>query len=121
MGWSGVRRVRRRGVVSPDRGAVGGVAAGGAGGAGPGRLDVGAHTEAVPELEQLVVEHPFRERFRGQLMVALHRCGRQAEALRVVPRVTVGSLAEETGLEPSRELVELERRIALERPVAARS
>ena len=82
---------------------------------GQARLDVGSHAEAVPELEQLVVEHPLRDRFRAQLMLALFRSGRQAEALRSFQRHR-HVLADETGLDPSRELVELERRIALADP-----
>ena len=46
-------------------------------------LALGRHHELVPELEPLVTEHQFRERLRGQLMLALYRCGRQAEALHV--------------------------------------
>ena len=75
-------------------------------------LDLGAHADSVPELEQLVVEHPYRDSFRGQLMLALFRSGRQAEALRSFQEHR-RLLAEETGLDPSRDLVSLERRIAI--------
>src|SRR5207248_3186142 len=44
-------------------------------------LALGRHTELVAEIEGLVASHPFRERLRGQLMVALYRGGRQADAL----------------------------------------
>ena len=46
-------------------------------------LALGRHAELVPELEGLVREQPLRERLRGQLMLALYRCGRQADALEV--------------------------------------
>jgi len=64
----------------------------------------------LPELERVIVEHPHRERLRGQLMVALYRAGRQAEALAAFGegrRV----LLDELGIEPSRALRRLERRI----------
>jgi predicted ATPase/DNA-binding SARP family transcriptional activator len=73
-------------------------------------LDRGRHTEVAGELERLVAEHPLRERFRCQLMLALYRCGRQAEALAAYQngrRV----LLEELGLEPGRALQGLERAI----------
>jgi DNA-binding SARP family transcriptional activator/tetratricopeptide (TPR) repeat protein len=73
-------------------------------------LDCGRAAELIGELESLVTEHPLRERFRYQLMLALYRTGRQVEALdayRDARRV----LGEELGLEPSRALRELERAI----------
>jgi DNA-binding SARP family transcriptional activator len=73
-------------------------------------LDAGRHAALVGELEQLVEEHPLRERIRAQLMLALYRSGRQAEALDVY-RQTRALLADELGLEPSPELRELEQAI----------
>lgn len=70
------------------------------------RLEAGAHTEAIPELEALVERHPLRERLWGQLMVACYRAGRQAEALRAFDRAR-GVLVEELGVEPSAELQDL--------------
>jgi hypothetical protein len=64
------------------------------------KLAIGAHAEVVPELEALVVVHPLRERLRAQLMLALYRSGRQAEALEVY-REGRELLVEELGLEPS--------------------
>jgi DNA-binding SARP family transcriptional activator len=73
-------------------------------------LALGRHTEVTAELEQLVAEHPFREGFRGQLMLALYRSGRQAEALDVY-RATRQALVEAFGIEPTVALRELERAI----------
>ena len=73
-------------------------------------LELGRHASLVGELEQLVATHPLRERMRGQLMLALYRCGRQAEALEVY-RAARLALADELGLDPSPELQELERRV----------
>jgi len=86
-------------------------------------LELGRHAELVPELERLVREHPLRERLRGQLMLSLYRCGRQAEALDVY-RSGRRLLDEELGLEPDDELQRLERAIlnhdpSLESPVVA--
>ncbi len=73
-------------------------------------LLLGHHAEFVPELEVLCTDHPLREGFRAQQMLALYRSGRQAEALRAYQK-TRTYLAAELGLEPSPELRELERRI----------
>jgi DNA-binding SARP family transcriptional activator/pimeloyl-ACP methyl ester carboxylesterase len=70
-------------------------------------LEAGLHDDLVPELEQLVVEHPFRERLWGHLMVALYRCGRQSDALAAYQRART-LLREELGLEPGGELQRLE-------------
>jgi WD40 repeat protein/DNA-binding SARP family transcriptional activator len=73
-------------------------------------LALGRHLALVPELEALAAEHPFRERFRAQLMLALYRCGRQAEGLEVYQE-TRKLLDDELGLEPGVELRELQRAI----------
>lgn len=78
-------------------------------------LGRGRQREVVPELQALVAEHPFRERLRAQLMLALYRTGRQTEALEVY-RETRALLAEELGLEPSAELRDLERRMLAQDP-----
>ena len=73
-------------------------------------LALGRHHELVPELDPLVAEHPFRERLRGQLMLALYRCGRQADALHVYQSGR-RALAEELGINPGPALQQLELRI----------
>ncbi len=78
-------------------------------------LVLGLHTELVGELEALVWDHPLRERLRGQLMLALYRSGRQAEALEVYRR-TREALVEEFGIEPTSGLQELERAILTQDP-----
>jgi DNA-binding SARP family transcriptional activator len=70
----------------------------------------GAHTQAAAELAGLVREHPLRERFRGQLMLTLYRCGRQAEALAVFAD-TRRLLIDELGIEPGPELRRLHEQI----------
>jgi DNA-binding SARP family transcriptional activator len=75
----------------------------------------GEHVQLVGELEQLIAEHPLRERMWGQLMLALYRAGRQADALRVFERLRE-SLAEELGIDPSAQLRELHRRILQQDP-----
>lgn len=73
-------------------------------------LACGRHYEIIGELESLIEAEPYRERLGGQLMLALYRCGRQVDALSVYRR-TRAALVEELGLEPGRELQELERAI----------
>lgn len=73
-------------------------------------LELGHHARLVGELEALVIEQPLRERLRAQLMIALYRSGRQAEALAIY-RNARRMLADELGLEPSEELQQLERAI----------
>ena len=70
-------------------------------------LSGGRHVALVSELEALVREYPLRERLRGQLMLALYRSGRQAEALDAY-REGRRRLVEELGLEPGQTLKELE-------------
>ena len=70
----------------------------------------GGAEDLVGQLQALVAEHPLRERLRGQLMVALYRGGRQAEALEVM-RVGRQMLVDELGIEPGPELRRLERMI----------
>jgi DNA-binding SARP family transcriptional activator len=73
-------------------------------------LALGRHAELIPELKSLVKRHPLSERLRAQLMLALYRSGRQAEALGVY-RAARRVLVEQLGIEPSSELRELERAI----------
>jgi DNA-binding SARP family transcriptional activator/ABC-type branched-subunit amino acid transport system substrate-binding protein len=78
-------------------------------------LAAGRHAELVGELRRLVAEHPFRERLRAQLMLALYRGGRQSEALEVFAdarRTLVGEL----GLEPGPELQRLQQGILAHDP-----
>ncbi|MDP8971104.1 MAG: AAA family ATPase [Actinomycetota bacterium] len=63
-------------------------------------LAVGRHGEVVAELERLVGEHPYRERLWGQLLLALYRCGRQADALAAFQRARQ-VLRDDLGIEPS--------------------
>ena len=73
-------------------------------------LELGRSTEALPELQRVVAEHPLREGVRRLLMLALYRDDRQAEALTVY-REGRRRLVDDLGLEPSDELRALERRI----------
>jgi WD40 repeat protein/DNA-binding SARP family transcriptional activator len=81
-------------------------------------LALGRQVALVAELEVLAAEHPYRERFRAQLMLALYRSGRQAEGLDVY-RQTRELLDEELGLEPATGLQELQRAILVQDPALA--
>jgi predicted ATPase/DNA-binding SARP family transcriptional activator len=78
-------------------------------------LALGRHAQLVGELEALVAREPLRERLRGQLMLALYRCGRQADALQAYQDAR-RSLVEELGIEPTRSLHDLEHAILVHDP-----
>jgi YVTN family beta-propeller protein len=78
-------------------------------------LALGLHEQVIAELEALIAEHPLRERLRGQLMLALYRSGRQADALRCY-REARDTLVSELGIEPSVPLQRLERAILNQDP-----
>jgi DNA-binding SARP family transcriptional activator/ABC-type branched-subunit amino acid transport system substrate-binding protein/streptogramin lyase len=83
-------------------------------------LALGREDELIGELETLVERHPLRERLRGQLMLALYRAGRQAQALQVYQEGRQ-HLAGELGLEPSEGLRRLERQILEQDPALGAS
>jgi DNA-binding SARP family transcriptional activator/ABC-type transport system substrate-binding protein len=78
-------------------------------------LALGRHQTLVAELEALTATHPLRERLSGQLMLALYRSGRQAEALRVYSDAR-RRLVDELGLEPGQALQQLEQAILRQDP-----
>ncbi len=87
------------------------------------QLVAGHHSELVGELESLVRQYPLRERLRCQLMLALYRSGRQAEALEAYQDAR-RALTDELGIDPGRELRELQQQIlnqdpALQPPISA--
>jgi DNA-binding SARP family transcriptional activator/tetratricopeptide (TPR) repeat protein len=73
-------------------------------------LRAGEHARLVPELSRLVAEHPLRERFVAQWMLALYRTGRRGEALEAFQRLR-RRLVDELGVEPGPELQELHRTV----------
>ena len=79
-------------------------------------LAVGRHADLIAELEAAVAEQPLREHLHGQLMLALYRCGRQAEALEAY-RTARRTLVEEVGVEPGAELRALHDAILAQDPV----
>lgn len=74
------------------------------------KLALGEHAELVPELQHVCTEHPLRQRSVAQLMTALHRSGRTAEALEAYSELRA-RLSDELGLDPDDELRSLHRRI----------
>jgi predicted ATPase/DNA-binding SARP family transcriptional activator len=74
------------------------------------RVELGQHDAVVPAIEELLVDHPTRERLWAALMTALYRGGRQADALAAYHRLRTGLVAE-LGVEPSPELQRLYTRI----------
>jgi DNA-binding SARP family transcriptional activator/tetratricopeptide (TPR) repeat protein len=81
-------------------------------------LSLGRHEEVVPDLTAMVTDHPLRERMRGLLMIALYRCGRHADALRVFAegrRV----LAEELGIDPGTDLSRIHQQVLTSDPALA--
>jgi DNA-binding SARP family transcriptional activator len=79
------------------------------------KLPLGAHAEVVGQLEALIAEHPYRERPRAQLMLALYRSDRQADALQAYQDAR-RTLVEELGIEPSERLRALEQAILAQDP-----
>jgi DNA-binding SARP family transcriptional activator/tetratricopeptide (TPR) repeat protein len=78
-------------------------------------LALGRHSEIVPDLTAMVADHPLRERMRGLLMIALYRCGRPADALRVFAdgrRV----LADELGIDPGSDLSRIHQQVLTSDP-----
>lgn len=73
-------------------------------------LSLGRHAALIGDISTMVADHPLRERLHAQLMLALYRAGRQADALRCF-RYARELLADELGIEPGAELVALERAI----------
>ena len=82
-------------------------------------LALGRHADLVSELEAAVAEQPLREHLHGQLMLALYRCGRQAEALEAYRRAR-HTLVEEIGVEPGAELRALQEAILAQDPRSMR-
>jgi DNA-binding SARP family transcriptional activator len=81
-------------------------------------LELGRHHEVVGELTELVEEFPLREQLRGQLMLALYRCDRRAEALQLY-RQAWRTMIDELGIEPGERLQHLEHAILTVDPALA--
>ena len=79
------------------------------------KLRLARHAEVLEQLEALIAEHPYREGLRAQLMLALYRCDRQADALQAYQDAR-RTLAEELGIEPGERLRSLEHAILVQDP-----
>jgi predicted ATPase/DNA-binding SARP family transcriptional activator len=82
-------------------------------------LTLGHHANVIAELEALTAAQPLRERLRAQLMLALYRAGRQAEALEAYQQAR-RTLVDEVGIEPTAELQTLHKQILNQHPSLAR-
>jgi ABC-type branched-subunit amino acid transport system substrate-binding protein/DNA-binding SARP family transcriptional activator len=82
------------------------------------QIELGHLRDAVPEIERLVVDHPLRERFWAQLLLAYYRSGRQADALAAYQR-SREILLRELGVDPSPELRELHEQVLRQDPALA--
>src|SRR5262245_13103936 len=78
-------------------------------------LELGRHAELIAQLEAELADHPFRERLRAQLMLALYRSGRQADALAAY-RIGRATMVEQLGIEPYPAMQELEGAILRQDP-----
>lgn len=83
------------------------------------RLMLGEHLELVPELRVLAAEHPYQERLVGQLMIALARAGRSADAILTYEQLRL-RLAEDLALAPSEQLSGIRQRVLLADPALLR-
>ena len=79
------------------------------------KLALARHAEVIEPLESLIAEHPYREGPRAQLMLALYRCDRQADALQAYQDAR-RTLAEELGIEPGERLRALEHAVLVQDP-----
>jgi DNA-binding SARP family transcriptional activator len=79
------------------------------------KLALARHAEVLEQLESLIAEHPYREGLRAQLMLALYRCDRQADALQAYQDAR-RTLAEELGIEPGERLRALEHAVLVQDP-----
>ncbi|MCU1666164.1 MAG: hypothetical protein JWR58_6229 [Pseudonocardia sp.] len=84
------------------------------------QFELGEHRDVAAELMELVAEHPLREKLHGQLMLALNRGGRQADALKVFHDLRT-RLVDELGIDPGSEVLRLHERVLAGEPQAPRT